>query len=138
MLCTGPSTRFGPRAAFGANPRPGPAPEDSHLIGFNLTVEYDGKRLGGTNIQAVLGAPEQPRQGLNEEAAVWLESGWWVALRNQFALAPCEATEILESVADELSAITTEANRARGSQCDELWKKLVGMAFVGEGPAYWP
>lgn len=114
------------------------APEDSHLVGFNLRVEYDGKRLGGTNIQAVLGAPEEPRHGLNEQVAIWLESGWWVSLRNQFALAPCEAVEILESVADELSAITTEANGARGSDTDELWKKLTGMAFVGEGPAYWP
>ena len=52
------------------------SPEDSHLVGFNLTVEYDGKRLGGTNIQAVLGAADQPRHGLNEDVVVWLDSGW--------------------------------------------------------------
>jgi hypothetical protein len=38
-----------------------------------------------------------------------------VTLRNQFAQAPREATEILESVEDELSAITAKATDARGA-----------------------
>src|ERR1700752_5158632 len=105
------------------------SPDDTHLVGFNLTVEYDGKQLGGTNIQAVLGAPDQPRLGLNEDVAIWLESGWWVALRNQFALARCEAVEILESVADALSVITAQADTARGSETEELGRRLFASSF---------
>jgi hypothetical protein len=107
------------------------------LLGFDLTVEHDEKKLGGNNIQAVIGAPDRQRRGLDEDVALWLSSGWWVTLRNQFALAPCEALEILSSVADELSSITAEANQARGADAEALSRKLSEAAFSGEGPDYW-
>lgn len=53
--------------------------------------------LGGTSIEAVVGAPDQPRHGLDEDVEMWLDTGWWVTLRNQFALAPCVANEIILS-----------------------------------------
>jgi hypothetical protein len=107
------------------------------LVGFNLTVEYEGKQLGGNNIQAVLGAPDQPRRGLDEEVALWLDSGWWVSLRNQFALAPCVAVEILSSVADGLSTITAQLTLARGPEGKELSDRLFATSLTGAGPAYW-
>lgn len=113
------------------------APEGWHLVRFNLTVQYEGKQLGGTNIQAVLGASDQPRRGLDEEVALWLDSGWWVTFRNQFALAPCVATEVLDSIAESLSSITAEATAARGAEADALTKRLFATTFTGEGPAYW-
>ena len=110
---------------------------ENRLLSFNLTVRYGDKALGGTNIQVVVGAPDQPRHGLNEVVAVWLDSGWWVTFRNQFALAPCVGTEIIQSVATDLSAVTEEANSARGSDATELSQRLFATTFHGEGPAYW-
>jgi hypothetical protein len=66
-------------------------------------VRYDDKPLGGTNIQVVVGPPDQPRRGLNENVAVWLDSGWWVTSRNQFALDPWVGTEIALSMANHLN-----------------------------------
>ena len=112
------------------------APEN-RLLSFTLTARYGDKALGGTNIQAVVGAPDQPRHGLNEEVAVWLDSGWWVTFRNQFALAPCVGTEIIQSLANQLSALTEEANSARGEDAAELTHRVFSTTFHGEGPAYW-
>jgi hypothetical protein len=103
-----------------------------------MTVEHDDKKLGGNNIQLVLGAPDQVRRGLDEDVAAWLPSGWWVTLRNQFSLAPIVAVEILTSVTDQLSSITAEADAARGSNAAEVSKRLFATTFTGEGPAYWP
>ena len=57
--------------------------------------------------------------------------------RNQFALAPCVGREIILSVASDLSAITEEANTARGSDAADLTHRLFATTFLGEGPAYW-
>lgn len=111
---------------------------ENRLLSFTLTVRYDGKRLGGTNIQVVVGAPDQPRHGLNEDVALWLDSGWCVTFRNQFALAPCVGTEIILSVANQLSVLTVEATSARGPDAAELTHRLFSTTFHGEGPAYWP
>ena len=110
---------------------------DYRILGFALTVEHSGKKLGGNNIQLALGAPDSVRYGLDEDVAMWLSSGWWVTLRNQFSLAPCVAMEVLHSVADELSSITAEATEARGSNAAEVTERLFATAFTGEGPAYW-
>jgi hypothetical protein len=107
------------------------------LLGFDLIVEHDGKKLGGNNIQVVIGAPDHERRGLDEDVALWLSSGWWITLRNQFALAPCVAMEILNSVTEDLASITAKANQARGADAEALNRKLSDSAFSGEGPNYW-
>jgi hypothetical protein len=110
---------------------------DYQILGFDMTVEYDGKRLGGNNIQLALGGPDSVRRGLDEDVVMWLSSGWWVSLRNQFSAAPCVAMEVLNSVADELSSITVDATEARGSNAAEVSERLFATTFTGEGPAYW-
>src|SRR3954467_10423731 len=50
------------------------------LSELSLTVERAGAPLGGHNIQVVMGAPDRPRTGLNEQVLLWLPSGWWVTL----------------------------------------------------------
>jgi hypothetical protein len=112
-------------------------PQSVRLSSFTLRAECHGKDLGGNNIQAVVGAPDQPRRGLDEEPAMLLSSGWWVALRNQFARAPDVALEILGSAADDLAAITSEATAARGAAADEVRRKLFSAEFLGSGPDYW-
>jgi hypothetical protein len=50
---------------------------DYRLLNFMLTASRDPRRLGGNNVQTVLGAAEdQTRHRLDEEVAVWLPSGW--------------------------------------------------------------
>lgn len=66
---------------------------ENRLLSFNLTLRYGDKALGNSNIQVVVGAPDQPRHGLDEDVSVWLDWGWWVTFRNQFALAPCVGKE---------------------------------------------
>jgi hypothetical protein len=110
---------------------------ENRLLRFSLTMSHENKGLGGTNIQAVLGAPDKPRRGLDEIVAVWLDSGWSVTFRNQFALASCVGVEIILSVADDLSAMTGEASIARGSDAADLTSRLFATTFHGEGPAYW-
>jgi hypothetical protein len=108
------------------------------LSELSMTVERDDVPLGGHNIQVVLGAPDQPRAGLNEDVALWLDSGWWVTLRNQFALAPAVATTILESAADELSRLTERV--AEGSPPgpgDAFWQEIVAIRIEAAGPGYW-
>jgi hypothetical protein len=95
-----------------------------------MTVTYDGKRLGGNNIQLVVGAPSQPRRGLNEDVILWLDSGWWVTFRNEFARAPDVAHRILESAADALSAITSDP---RGADASILGSTVIETA----GPSHW-
>jgi hypothetical protein len=65
-----------------------------------LVASRDGRPLGGNNVQAVLGAPDRKRFRLDRDVALWLPSGWWVSLRNQFAQAADVATKIVESVED--------------------------------------
>jgi hypothetical protein len=107
------------------------------LLGFDMTVEHNGRPLGGHNVQAVLGAADQLRRGLDEDVALTLDTGWWVTLRNHFALAPCVAVEILGSAEDALTDVTAEANAALGEAADHLWEKLRVTVFNATGPAYW-
>jgi hypothetical protein len=109
---------------------------DSRLLRF-MTVECDGERLGGNNVQVVIGAPDYPRRGLDEEVAMWLDSGWWVTLRNQFAQAPAVALQILRSVADDLSTLTGAATAARGIDAEEVTLRVFSTTLEAEGPAYW-
>lgn len=111
---------------------------DSRLVHFDMTLEHHGKPLGGHNVQVVLGAPDRVRRGLDEEVALTLPSGWWVSLRNQFALAPCVALEILESASDRLAQITREATEATGEATHELSRKLFATVVEATGPDYWP
>ena len=78
----------------------------------------------------------QTRYRLDEDVAMWLPSGWWVTLRNEFAQAPGVAVTVLESVADQLSAITAEATTARGRDAQALSDKLFSCVFDGSGPDY--
>jgi hypothetical protein len=90
------------------------APRD-RLRRFDLTVTHDGKPLGGNNIQAVLGAPDERRDGLDADVILWLKSGWWVTLRGEFARAPDIAHRILASAAEKLSDITADPRGAEAS-----------------------
>jgi hypothetical protein len=85
----------------------------------------------------VLGAQDLLRYRLDREVALWLDSGWWVSLRNQFAQAPQVGIAIVESIAQPLSAITAEATSARGTETEALGERLWAMAFETRGPDYW-
>ena len=111
---------------------------DYRILQFDMTVEYAGNKLGGNNIQLVVGAPDRAGSLDEGEVALWLSSGWWVTLRNQFSIAPGVAIEVVNSIADQLSSITAEANVARGSDAAAVTKRLFSTTFGGEGPAYWP
>ncbi|MGH2891888.1 MAG: hypothetical protein ACRDPM_01285 [Solirubrobacteraceae bacterium] len=110
---------------------------DYRLLRFDMTVERDGKRHGGNNIHAVIGAPDQPQRGLDEGVCCWLTSGWWVSLRNQFAAAPDAAAAILSSAANALSALTAEATDARGADAEVVTQRVFSAAFTAAGPDYW-
>jgi hypothetical protein len=107
------------------------------LLSFALTAERAGGPLGGNNVQAVVGAPDQKRYRLDQAVAVWLPSGWWVSLRNQLAQAPEVGTQILESVEHPLSEITAELGTARGARTEELTRDLFAVTFDASGPDYW-
>ncbi|MBV8991203.1 MAG: hypothetical protein JO372_21815 [Solirubrobacterales bacterium] len=104
------------------------------LLGFDMTVEHDGRQIGGHNVQVVLGAPDQVRRGLDDDVALELDTGWWVTLRNQFALASCVAVEILDSARHALNDVTAEANAAYGEASEGLWARLRSSGFSATGP----
>jgi hypothetical protein len=110
---------------------------DYRLLSFTMTAERNGSKLGGNNIQVVIGAPDQQRRGLDGDVAVWLESGWWVTLRNQFAQPPDVAAQILTTLAGALSTITAEATDARGEDAQAVTAKLFSATFDAVGPDYW-
>jgi hypothetical protein len=131
-------------AAFVLRPRSGawnahPAAHDPgyRLLQFDMTVDRNGRPLGGHNVQVVVGAPDQERHRLDRDVALWLKSGWWVTLRNQFAQAPEVAVEILGSAAEELSGITAHLTTARGEQTEALTRELFASDFLATGPDYW-
>ena len=107
------------------------------LLEFAIKARRIGRPLGGHNVQAVIGAPDQKRRGLNEEVALWLDSGWWVTLRNQFAQAPDVAVELLGSVADDLAKLTARLTDARGQEAKTLSAELFARRFEAIGPDYW-
>jgi hypothetical protein len=125
------------RAKSLSSTRPPAADPRYRLLGFTLTAERRGKPLGGNNVQAVLGAPSQTRYRLDQDVALWLPSGWWVTLRNQFAAAPDIAKAILGSVADELGAATAHLTDAHGAEAYALTRGLFDRAFRLSGPDYW-
>jgi hypothetical protein len=95
-----------------------------------MTVTYDGKCLGGNNIQLVVGAPGQTRVGLDRDVILWLDSGWWVTFRNEFTRAPDVAHRILASAADALSAVTSDPRGPTASI-------LGSTAIEAVGPSHW-
>lgn len=109
---------------------------DEQVKAFDMTVEHAGKPLGGHNVQVVLGS-KGSRQASLDEVVLTLESGWWISLRNQFALAPEIAVQILESIKPELEAATNKANGARSDDAKALWRTLREVAFAGRGASYW-
>jgi hypothetical protein len=64
---------------------------ENRLVRFDMTVEYDGRKLGGNNIQLALHAPTGGYPH-GKDCSIWLASGWGVLLRNQFARAPVPST----------------------------------------------
>jgi hypothetical protein len=115
-----------------------PAPEPEYrLLGFDLTVEHRGNALGGNNIQAVVGAPFVKRYGLDRDVALWLGSGWWVSLRNQFASAPDVATAVLRAIADQLEGITSRATETEGLDAYAVTQELFKTEFRASGPDHW-
>ena len=113
--------------------------EGDRLTELLITVERGGVPLGGNNIQLVAGAPDRRRSGLNEDVVMWLDSGWWLTLRNQFADAPHVAAEILASAADRLSELTDCADRGgRPGDGDSFWQQIRATTIVATGPDYWP
>jgi hypothetical protein len=110
---------------------------DCRLLHFTLVASREGEPLGGNNVQARLGAPDQARYRLDRDVALWLRSGWWVSLRNQFAQVPEVATQILGSVHAELSEVTAALTTARGARTEELTHDLFARTFDAEGRDYW-
>jgi hypothetical protein len=121
----------------GSSAHPDAHSPDYRLLNFTMRVECGGTGLGGNNIQVVAGTPDRERYGLDRDVDLWLSSGWWLTFRNYFELAPDVASKICGSVADELSAITAEAQDARGPEAEEVARKLFSMSFEGIGPDYW-
>ena len=107
------------------------------LLNFRLIADRQDGPLGGNNIQAVVGAPDRTRYGLDQDVAVWLPSGWWVSLHNHFAQAPEVATEIITSVENPLSEITAALTTARGIRTEELTRDLFAMTFHATGRDLW-
>jgi hypothetical protein len=110
---------------------------DYRLLNLTMTAELDGRPRGGNNVQLVIGAPDQHRRGLDEDVAIWLGSGWWVAFRNQFACAADVGQQIVGSAAEQLSTITDEATAARGTDAEVVTQGLFSTTFTATGPAYW-
>ncbi len=107
------------------------------LLQCDMTVDRNGRSLGGHNIQIVVGAPDQERHRLDRDVALWLKSGWWITLRNQFAQAPEVAVEIVRSAAEDLSEITGQLTTARGEQAEALVRDLFAKDFHARGLDYW-
>lgn len=121
----------------GWNEHPDNTSDAYRLLNFTMTAERDGKPLGGNNIQLSLGTPDQRRYRLDEDVVLWLASGWWVSLRNQFALAPGVAAEIVGSVAGPLSDLTARAQSARGRQTKTVSDEIFAASLTATGPDYW-
>jgi hypothetical protein len=100
------------------------------LVRFDMTVSCDARPLGGNNIQVVLGAPDEVRRGLDDDVILWLDSGWWVTLRNEFARAPDVARQIIGAISDELSAITAD-------RCGAEAAAVFAATFEADGPRHW-
>lgn len=117
------------------------------LVRFTMTANRRGEPLAGNNEQVMVGAPDYKRRGLDQDVVMWLASGWWVSLRNQFAQAPDVAVTIVQSAAAPLSAVTHEFTMARGARTNELSRELFAwdqrrevrrtVAFEATGPDYW-
>ncbi len=105
------------------------------LVEFSMTAECHARLLGCHNIQVVVGAPNQPQRGLNEDVLMWLDSGWWITLRNQFDQAPDTALNVIRSVEAELSAMTAEITAA--GEDGPVVRKLFATEFEATGPDYW-
>jgi hypothetical protein len=77
-----------------------------------MNVICDGEPIGGNSTQVVLGARSESRGLFDEDVILWLDSGWWLALRNDFARARDVAPQIVGSISLELSAITDDPRGA--------------------------
>lgn len=106
------------------------------MVTFTLTPLRDGVPLGGHNVQCHVGTATG-RHAPPDDVDVWLESGWWISFRNQFAQAPDSAAKIIASVEPELSDMTYELEQARGSQMATTTRKLSATTFEAIGSHYW-
>ena len=113
------------------------AGDDYRLVGFDVTAERGGLPVGGHNVQAVIGAPGMTRHGLDRDVALWLASGWWVSLRNQFKSQPELGAEILTRASGELEAITVRLGDSTGATAVALWQELHDLTVRSSGQDYW-
>jgi hypothetical protein len=125
------------RTSYTLRPRSGAwtGGPDSRFVGFDITVQRDGRNLGGHNVQAAFGAAG--RSDPRHDVALTLGSGWCVTLRNQFAQAPEVALEILRSAQAGLELVTADANAVQGVAAHELSGRVLSMTFEAVGPDYW-
>lgn len=66
MILAMRQTRYLLRAKSGAwTAHPDAHSPDYRLLRFDMTVEREGKRLGGNSIQLAVGAPDEQRSGLD-------------------------------------------------------------------------
>ena len=108
----------------------GPGAPRDRLLRFDMNVVCDGEPIGGNNVQVVLEAPSESRAGLDEDVILWVDSGWWVTLRNDFARAREVARQIVGSISRELSAITDDP---RGADAAVVF----ATTFETTGPRHW-
>ena len=108
---------------------------DARMVECTLVALRGETPLGGHNIQAHVGSSTR-YHGPPADVDMWLSSGWWVTLRNQFAQAPQVGAQILGSAEDELSRITGELETMRGPAMADAKDRLCTMTFHARGPDY--
>jgi hypothetical protein len=122
----------------GSNWRPyWDAPAAYRLWVLTLRAQGPDGRLISHNLQVKIGAADLSRGRADANVVLWLESGWWVTLRHEFAAAPRTATAIVASAAAELSNFTARATDARGDEASRLQVEWQEQRFDAVGRASW-
>ena len=111
------------------------APHAYRLWTLTLRAQAPDGRLISHNLQIKLGAPDLARERVDAPVVLWLPSGWWVTLRDEFAAAPTTAKEIVASASEELSDFTSRATSARGEDAGALQLEWEQRQFEAVGPA---
>ena len=113
------------------------APHAYRLWALALSAQGPDGRPSSHDLQVKIGAPDLSRGRSDEDVVLWLQSGWWITLRHEFAAAPRTAAAIVTSAADELSIFTAKAADARGEAAAALQVEWEQQRFAAVGPAVW-